>query len=77
MKTTLLGIAALAAVVAVPGLSFAQTYAYVNSSGEVMTMDAANANTALTTAPDIGVHSGVMEVGADDAGVVGDKVSGV
>ncbi len=69
MKKLILALAALA--VALPGLASAATYAYVNTSGEVMTMEAATAQTALTTAPNLHVHSGVMLVGADDADVVG------
>lgn len=76
MKTTLLGIAALAAFVAVPGLSLAATYAYVNQSGEVMTTEASTPNQAITTAPGIDEHSGVMLIiGADS--VIGDHVPGV
>jgi hypothetical protein len=56
----LLGITALAALVALPTASFAQTFAYVNTSGEVTSTEAADANTALATAPNIAVHSGVM-----------------
>lgn len=75
MKTTLLGIAALAAFVAVPGLSLAATYAYVNTAGEVMTTEAATPNAAIATAPGIHVHSGVILVnGADDAALIGDDV---
>jgi len=75
MKTTLLGIAALAAVIAVPGLSLAATYAYVNTAGEVMTVEAATPNQALTTS---GIHqrSGVMLLSPSDAGLVGDDVPG-
>ena len=78
MKTLLLGALAVAAAVVVPGISFAATYAYVNQQGEVMTMDAATATQALSTAPGIDEHSGVMLVdGADDQQVVGDDVPGV
>ncbi len=77
MKTTLLGIAALAAFVAVPGLSLAATYAYVNQSGEVMTTEAATPNAAIITAPGIDEHSGVMLMTADNAEVIGDDVPGV
>ncbi len=76
MKTIFLGALALAAVVAVPASSFAATYAYVNTAGEVMTVEAATPNAAIQTAPNIAVHSGVMTVGADDA-VLGDRVGGV
>ncbi|MDB5265167.1 MAG: hypothetical protein JWN64_738 [Parcubacteria group bacterium] len=76
MKKVLLG-AASAALLALPGISFAATYAYVNQSGEVMTVDAATANAALMTAPGIGIHSGVMLMDdSSDQEVVGDKVPG-
>lgn len=77
MKTLLLGALALAATVAVPGISLAATYAYVNQSGEVMTTDAASANQAIMTAPNIGVHSGVMLIDSTSDPVVGDHVGGV
>lgn len=76
MKKLLLGAFALAAVVAVPGVSLAATYAYVNNAGEVMTMESASANTALMTAPGISTHSGVMLIEVTDP-VVGDAVGGV
>ena len=76
MTKLFLGALALAAVVAVPGVSLAATYAYVNTAGEVMTTDAASANTALATAPGISMHSGVMLIEMNDA-VVGDDVNGV
>lgn len=77
MKTfAFIGALALAAAVAVPATSFAQMFAYVNTAGEVMTTDAANAQAALSTAPNLHVHSGVMEIGADDAEVIGDDVPG-
>lgn len=76
MKTLLLGAAAMATVL-VPAAAFAQTYAYVNTTGEVMTTDAATADQALMTAPGISVHSGVMIVEADDQNVLGDNVSGI
>jgi hypothetical protein len=56
----LLGITAIAALAALPTASLAATYAYVNTSGEVTTVEAPDANTALATAPNIAVHSGVM-----------------
>ncbi len=77
MKTLLLGALALAAVVVVPGVSLAATYAYVNQAGEVMTTEAATPNEAITTAPNIGVHSGVMLLQSSSDPVVGDSVSGV
>ncbi len=78
MKTTFLGIAALAAVIAVPSLSLAATFAYVNQAGEVMTTEAATPTEALMTAPNIDEHSGVMLINSStDSEVVGDSVNGV
>lgn len=74
MKKLILALAAVA--VALPGFASAATYAYVNTAGEVMTMDAATAEAALTTAPNLHVHSGVMLVGSDDSDVIGDDVPG-
>lgn len=75
MKTfAFIGALALAAAVAAPATSFAQMFAYVNTSGEVMTIDAANAQAALNAAPGIHARSGVMEVSSDDSDVVGDDV---
>lgn len=67
----------MAAAVVAPGISLAATYAYVNTAGEVMTMDASNANQALTTAPGISLHSGVMLINSTSDPVVGDSVGGV
>ncbi len=66
----------IAASVALPAGAFAQTYAYVNTAGEVMTTEAASADAALMTAPNLHVHSGVMLVGSDDTDVIGDDVPG-
>ena len=71
-----LGIAALAAALALPAATFAQTFAYVNTSGEVATVDAADANTALRTAPNISLHSGVIMLQSSSDSIVGDSVSG-
>ncbi len=76
MKNLFLGALALAALVAAPAATFAATYAYVNTAGEVMTMEASSAEQALSTAPNLHVHSGVMTVGTDDANVLGDTVPG-
>ena len=59
-----------------PALSFAATYAFVNTNGEVMSMEASSSTEALNTAPNLHVHSGVMLVGSDDSGIIGDDVSG-
>jgi hypothetical protein len=59
-----LGIAAfiLAAVIlmSIPALSFAATFAYVNTVGEVRTVTADTPQAALMTAPSIHMHSGVL-----------------
>jgi hypothetical protein len=76
MKKYILGAIALAAV-AVPSASFAAMFAYVNTSGEVRTVEADSANAALQTAPSIHERSGVMMIdGAADSEIVGDSVSG-
>jgi len=78
MNKLLLGALALAAVVAVPGVSLAATYAYVNEAGEVMTTSATTPNEAIITAPNISTHSGVLLIeDSADSEVVGDDVSGV
>lgn len=70
----LLGIAALAAAVAFPAATFAQTFAYVNTSGEVTSMEAPDANTALRTAPNADPHSGVIHLTDANDGIVGDSI---
>lgn len=74
MKKLLLGSLALAAIVAIPGVSLAATYAYVNTAGEVMTMEASNPSTAISTAPGIHPRSGVMLIQSTSDPVVGDNV---
>ncbi|MES2060006.1 MAG: fibronectin type III domain-containing protein [Patescibacteria group bacterium] len=53
-------IAGVALLVAVPALSAAATFAYVNQAGNVATVDAATPTQAMATAPNIDAHSGVM-----------------
>ncbi len=77
MKTLLLSALAMAATVAAPAVSLAATYAYVNTAGDVQTMEAASANQALTTAPGISMHSGVMLIDSTTDPVLGDHVGGV
>lgn len=76
MKTLFAGALALAALTALPAASFAATYAFVNTDGEVRTMEASTATQALTTAPNLHVHSGVMLLDDDGSDIVGDKVPG-
>jgi hypothetical protein len=60
-----------------PALTFAAEFAYVNSMGEVRTVTAADAMSAIRSAPGIGVHSGVLLLDSQaDQDVVGDNVSG-
>lgn len=77
MKKVLLGAFALAAFVAIPGVSLAATYAYVNTAGEVMTVEASNPNTAITTAPSIAARSGVMLIEVTSDPVLDESVGGV
>lgn len=75
MKKLLVGAFALAAIVAVPGMTLAATYAYVNVSGEVMTVEATNPTSAMGTAPSIHPRSGVMLIeNTADEDIVGDQV---
>lgn len=65
MKKFIAGALGVAAA-AIPGLSFAADYAYVNSTGEVMMVTAATPTEALTTAPGIHINSGVMLLDSSD-----------
>lgn len=71
-----LGIAAIVAALALPAATFAQTFAYVDSSGEVKTVTAADANTALMTAPNISLHSGVILLQNLTDSITNQRVSG-
>lgn len=56
-----------AAAIVTSGVTFAATYAYVNTTGDVRTMEASTPEQAIMTAPGIGMHSGVILVsGAND-----------
>lgn len=77
MKTYLLGILAMAAMVAFPGGAHAALFAYVNQSGEVRTVEAATPEIAIQTAPSIAARSGVILLdSSSDQELVGDSVSG-
>lgn len=71
-----LGIAALVAALALPTATFASTFAYVNTSGDVATVEAADATTALATAPNIALHSGVIMLQSATDSIVGNTVGG-
>lgn len=62
MKILMTTLVALASVVALPAAAFAATYQYISSGGDVMTVIAPNADTAIMTAPGIAATSGVMLV---------------
>lgn len=53
-----------------PAVSLASTYQYVSTSGNLQSIEAGSASTALATAPNLAVHSGVMLAG------VGSTVNG-
>lgn len=75
-KKILIGAAALMASAAMPFSAFAATYAYVNTAGEVSTVDAADPSTAINVAPNRAVHSGVLLLVTPSDGIVGDGVPG-
>ena len=55
----------LAATLALPIAASAQTtyqYEYVNTSGQIQTITAADATTALNNAPNLALHSGVIYI---------------
>ena len=62
---------AVAAIAATPAsFALAATYAYVNTQGEVRTVEAADPNTAINTAPGIHMNSGVILLDGNDAALV-------
>ncbi len=64
------------ATFALPSMAFAATYAYVNSTGEVRTVTANTPTEALSTAPGISTHSGVLLLSNPSDGIVGNSVGG-
>lgn len=61
-----------------PTFAFAATYAYVNTAGEVRIVVADTPMVAISTAPGIGIHSGVLLLNSPaDNDVVGDNVLGM
>lgn len=78
-KKTNLQLAAVAALVlALPVAAFGATYAYVDQTGEVKTVESGDPMTAMLTAPNIDEHSGVMLLDSTaDYEVVGDEVQSV
>lgn len=43
-----------------PALAFANTYQYIDTNGDLQSIQAANASQAMATAPNLAVHSGVV-----------------
>ena len=76
MKKKFLGALALAGVLAGPAISFAASYAYVDQTGDVRMVEATSAESALVTAPNIHMRSGVMIIDTtSDEDLVGDDVA--
>lgn len=67
MKKYILGMLALAMLVAPTAEAFAAMYAYVNAEGEVRTVEASDPNTAIRTAPGIHQRSGVILLQGNDS----------
>jgi len=75
MKKLFIGALVLAGVLAAPALSYAQMFAYVDAAGDVRSIDTTDATTALNTAPNIHMNSGVMRLDSEsDEDLVGDDV---
>ncbi len=63
--------------IAAPLSASAAVYGYVDAAGEVKSVTAADWMTAIATAPNIHIHSGVMLLlSAADYSVVGDSIQG-
>lgn len=62
-------------ILSTPLFAHAASYAYVDTTGEVKSISADDWRTAINTAPNIHMHSGVLLLNsASDYGVVGDDV---
>ena len=78
----IVGVAVASAVavmgfVALTSAANAATYAYVDAAGDVKSVTANDWMTAIATAPNIHMHSGVMLLtAAGDYSIVGDSVVG-
>lgn len=64
-------ILAALAIFALPVASYANTYQYVDSVGQLQSTQANSPGQAIATANNIGLHSGVMLVGVDGIGGIG------
>ena len=70
-------VASGAVAIALPSHAYAATYAYVNASGEVSAVVAPDPMTALVTAFNISVHSGVMLLINQTDSILNNSVAGV
>lgn len=69
---------AAAALISLPSFASAASYGFVNHSGEVSMVTADTANSAMATAFNISLHSGVILLSNPTGdGMVGDQVSGI
>ena len=65
------------ALFSTPLFASAETYAYVDATGEVKSVTANDWMSAIATAPNIHIHSGVFTLKtANDYSVVGDDIPG-
>lgn len=63
--------------VALPSFAHAATYAYVNNASEVRTVVANDWQTAIATAFNISLHSGVLLLTSLNGNLVGNTVGGI
>lgn len=77
VKLTVASAIAFAGIMAATGIASAATFAYVDAAGDVKSVVANDWRTAIATAPNIHMHSGVMLLTtAADYTIVGDSVAG-
>ena len=77
MKTILVKVAAAALLIAPFGIAtvaHAATYAFVNQSKEVSTVNANDWMTAIATALNIDIHSGVLLLDSQNGNIVGTSI---
>ena len=61
---------------ALPAFASASTYAYVDQSGNVRSTESGTWQSAITTAPNIDQHSGVMLLTSLNGSIMGTHVNG-
>lgn len=72
-KTQIISSFVALSLLILPAVSLANTYQYVNTTGNLQNVQAADATTALATAPNLAVHSGVMQITAGTPVVNGEN----